>query len=202
MSSSCFSRAILAAIALFTTAACSNAASTSVGSVPFAERRATLGGLNVLHTFAGAILPACSTGASADGAFPDSLAADKTGNLYGTTQSGGPCGTGTVYRLSPAPSGSWSYDVVYTFGGGVNGSSPNGPLVFDGQGNAYGSAASGGAAGEGTVFELNAADSSVEASVDATHPLQFSRRRRRRDPVRRCHLRCERQPLWHDGNRR
>jgi uncharacterized repeat protein (TIGR03803 family) len=44
--------------------------------------------------------------------------------------------------------------VLYTFTGGSDGSVPNSPLIFDAVGNLYGTTASGGVYGYGTVFEL------------------------------------------------
>jgi len=62
----------------------------------------------------------------ADGAFPGSaLVLDGTGNLYGTTESGGDStncsgGCGTVFKLTPSPQG-WTETILYRFRGGVDG---------------------------------------------------------------------------------
>jgi uncharacterized repeat protein (TIGR03803 family) len=45
--------------------------------------------------------------------------------------------------------------ILYQFSGGGDGGSPNGALIFDGQGNLYGAAAEGGKYGAGVVFELS-----------------------------------------------
>jgi hypothetical protein len=97
-----------------------------------------------------------------DGDKPRGLVADAAGNLYGTAQGGTPiANAGVVYKLSPPakPSGSWTFDVLYTFQGGVDGYAPVGSLTFDGVGNLYGVTAGGGSsnchAGCGTVFELS-----------------------------------------------
>jgi uncharacterized repeat protein (TIGR03803 family) len=78
---------------------------------------------------------------------------DQAGNLYGTT-TGGKSGNGAVFELIPNPDGSWSEKTLYSFMGGSDGSSPNGPLIFDADGNIYGVTFAGGSEGNGTVFEL------------------------------------------------
>jgi|HubBroStandDraft_6_1064221.scaffolds.fasta_scaffold00022_4 uncharacterized repeat protein (TIGR03803 family) len=93
-----------------------------------------------------------------------SLVADHEGNLYGTGSEGaglcpGPttC-VGGVFRLSPPTTagGSWTETVLYSFGSHPNdGQYPAAGLIFDQQGNLYGTTASGGAATWGTVFELS-----------------------------------------------
>ena len=65
------------------------------------------------------------------------LIIDGDGNLYGTTQLGGPADAGSVYELvKPATSGgSWSYSQVYTFcslGGCVDGNDPYSGLTYSG----------------------------------------------------------------------
>jgi uncharacterized repeat protein (TIGR03803 family) len=90
-----------------------------------------------------------------DGAYPTSgLNADAAGNLYGATQTMGPNGGGTIYRLSPKAGGGWLFETIYAFTGGADGGSPLGTLVFDAQGNGYGTVSAGGANGFGAVYEL------------------------------------------------
>ena len=106
---------------------------------------------SVLYSFPGGI----------SGANPyANLVADSTGALYGTTGEGGgstKCnlgsGCGTVFMLS---SPSWTETVLYSFQGGTvgDGAGPQAGLVFDKKGSLYGTTASGGAYGYGTVFEL------------------------------------------------
>jgi uncharacterized repeat protein (TIGR03803 family) len=79
---------------------------------------------------------------------------DSAGNLYGVTQAGGASGNGAVYELSPN-GGTWTEQVIYSFTGGNDGSNPVGGLVMDGAGDLYGTTASGGTGGGGTVFELS-----------------------------------------------
>lgn len=103
---------------------------------------------NVLHAF---------NSSSGDGCFPYSgLTFDSTGNLYGTTASGGTYDTGAVFQLTPNQDGSWNYSVIYNFqaGGSGDGANPHGTLILDGAGNIYGTTLNGGFYNAGTVFKL------------------------------------------------
>jgi uncharacterized repeat protein (TIGR03803 family) len=94
----------------------------------------------------------------ADGANPQgSLIFDHQGSLYGVTYYGGAAGTGTVFQLAPPEKRqtAWTKTTLYSFGGGGDGASPNGGLIFDHQGSLYGVTTGGGAAGAGTVFQLS-----------------------------------------------
>jgi uncharacterized repeat protein (TIGR03803 family) len=84
---------------------------------------------------------------------------DRSGNLYGATNSGGACNTcGTVFKLTRGTDGRWKESVLYNFPKPYDGSSPGASLVFDKAGNLYGTAATGGnnacANGCGVVFKL------------------------------------------------
>jgi len=80
---------------------------------------------------------------------------DKAGNLYGTTLEGGPIGCGKVYQAGLRKSGEWTENVLYAFSGtNGDGCNPFGGIVFDADGNIYGTTDSGGAYGYGTIFEL------------------------------------------------
>ena len=80
------------------------------------------------------------------------LIADSSGNLYGTTQSGGASGGhGVVFKLSP----SGTETVLHTFTGGSDGGIPRAGLIADTGGNLYGTTAGGGASNAGTVFKLS-----------------------------------------------
>jgi uncharacterized repeat protein (TIGR03803 family) len=88
-----------------------------------------------------------------DGAAPYSgVTFDREGNLYGTATMGGANSDGTAYELTPSQSG-WSETTIYTFSGSDRSFSPYGGLIFDQQGNLYGTA-SGGPNGGGTVYQL------------------------------------------------
>jgi hypothetical protein len=98
---------------------------------------------------------------NSDGGAPNgSLIFDKAGNLYGTTLIGGTSGYGTAFELSPPASGSgaWTETILHNFLTNGDGNSPLANLIFDGQGNLYGTNWWGGEFGEynaGTVFQLS-----------------------------------------------
>src|SRR5215469_12539155 len=84
----------------------------------------------ILHAFTG----------QPDGAYPlAGLVADKNGNLYGTTTSGGVHNKGTVFEVTS----NGNESVLYSFSGkrGVN---PEAVLIIDSAGNLYGTTAYGG----------------------------------------------------------
>jgi uncharacterized repeat protein (TIGR03803 family) len=105
--------------------------------------------------------------AGSDGKNPyGGVTMDGKGNLYGTTAAGGTggiCagdGCGTVFQLI-ASGGTWSESILYSFQGGTDGWDAGGGLVFDPQGNLYGTTADGGTAdgcsgqGCGVVYQLS-----------------------------------------------
>jgi uncharacterized repeat protein (TIGR03803 family) len=103
----------------------------------------------VLHSFANA--PSANPVAG--------LVMDPAGNLFGTTLAGGKqtsCGStcGTLFKLSPASGGTWTYKVIHVFGQGADGYHPSGDLILDPTGNLYGTTQAGGAQGSGLVFEI------------------------------------------------
>ncbi len=89
----------------------------------------------------------------------DNLVIDPAGNLYGTTYGDGIYGYGSVFTLTPS-NGSWTYTSLHDFTGGNDGALPYGDVVFDGNGNLYGTASEGGNLncgapyGCGTVWEI------------------------------------------------
>jgi uncharacterized repeat protein (TIGR03803 family) len=100
--------------------------------------------LNVLHAFKG----------TTDGIDPlGALVLDSKGAVYGATYSG------TVFKLNPPSPGSskWTLKVLYGFGSlfGVGALLPGKPAVF------YGTTTLGGAANEGTVFQLTSPSSTT-----------------------------------------
>jgi uncharacterized repeat protein (TIGR03803 family) len=101
----------------------------------------------VLHRFSG------SDGGNAF----SGLIRDAAGNFYGATVSGGSKGLGTVYKLSPTPTG-WKETVLHSFMGNPDGALPFvdcATLAMDDRGNIFGSTYVGGADNAGTVFKLS-----------------------------------------------
>jgi uncharacterized repeat protein (TIGR03803 family) len=103
----------------------------------------------------------CAQKNCTDGARPDAgLVFDQKGNMYGTTYAGGAhndchggAGCGIVFKLTPKG----RYTVLYSFCAQTNcadGYFPSGGLVFDQEGNLYGTTLNGGAHDWGTVFKL------------------------------------------------
>jgi uncharacterized repeat protein (TIGR03803 family) len=80
---------------------------------------------------------------------------DGAGNLYGATDTGGCCGAGYVFELSPA-GGGWNYTELYDFiGSGPGSAGPMSTLAIDAQGNLYGATNNIGPLHHGNVFELS-----------------------------------------------
>jgi uncharacterized repeat protein (TIGR03803 family) len=91
-----------------------------------------------------------------DGSTPSGgVTFDAAGNLYGTTQSGGAYGGGTVFELTPKAGGIWTGKTLHNFGNGTDGAFLQSSLILDAAGNLYGTTDAGGAYGDGTVFELS-----------------------------------------------
>ena len=135
------------------------------GTVFELERPGTSSGTwtyHVLYSFAG--VPSGS--GNGDGSLPSGVVLDAAGNLYGTTDWGGFCVTedsittcfGSVFRLAPPsyPGGAWTESILHRFyGNGLSG--PHGSVIFDGQGNLYGTTYLGGSSPYylGGVFKLS-----------------------------------------------
>jgi hypothetical protein len=91
------------------------------------------------------------------------LSWDAQGNLYGTTVFGGngspKCpgnlGCGVAFQMTPNADGTWTYHVMHRFADfPTDGQYPDGGLVVDKSGNAYGVAGLGGVHTNGTVFKM------------------------------------------------
>ena len=78
---------------------------------------------------------------------------DSAGNLYGTTNAGGPFSYGTVFKLDATG----KETILYAFNGGADGEFPNTGLVRDHAGNLYGATELGGPNQSGTIFKLDTA---------------------------------------------
>ena len=90
-----------------------------------------------------------------DGSLPAaSLIFDAAGNLYGTTsEGGGACYCGAVFKLAPNQDGSWTESVLHSFSYNSDGGYSHAGLILDAAGNLYGTTLQGGN-GYGTVFKL------------------------------------------------
>jgi uncharacterized repeat protein (TIGR03803 family) len=90
----------------------------------------------------------------ADGQSPATgVIMDSAGNLYGSTQGGGPHNDGIVFKLSPAARGAWAEEILHNFNF-TDGFFPDAPLIIDASGHLYGTTLLGGANGGGEVFEI------------------------------------------------
>jgi uncharacterized repeat protein (TIGR03803 family) len=93
----------------------------------------------------------------ADGGSPfASVIFDHSGNLYGTTNSGGQLractgGCGVVFKLAPKSNGEWNETVLNRFGDHP-GAHPQAGMIFDAAGNLYGTTSGDGTTTFGSVF--------------------------------------------------
>jgi uncharacterized repeat protein (TIGR03803 family) len=108
------------------------------------KMRTTGGAYNVLHNFT------CAP----DGYLPGSVVLDAQGNIYGGTSEGGDAaacpafGCGIIFKISP----SGQETILHTFHN-TDGAVPN-ELMFDPQGNLWGTTAGGGTNDQGTIFKI------------------------------------------------
>ena len=79
------------------------------------------------------------------------MVADATGNMYGTTASGGMNFNGTVFMITPAG----QETVLHLFQNGADGFSPYAAPALDGQGKLYGTTIRGGAMDKGIVYTVD-----------------------------------------------
>jgi uncharacterized repeat protein (TIGR03803 family) len=127
----------------------SNCSSNGCGVV---FERTSGGAYQVIYNF-------CSAANCADGAYPQGgVIMDGSGNLVGTTLSGGSSqyGSGVAFELTNSR-GSWSETVLHTFcslSGCTDGESPISDPVADTSGRIFGVSYGGGASEGGNAFEL------------------------------------------------
>ena len=81
------------------------------------------------------------------------LALADTGAIYGTNFMDGDYGYGSVFSLTPI-SGKWRYKDLHDFTGGSDGGYPGGGVVFDANGNLFGTAVLGGAYDYGVIYKV------------------------------------------------
>ena len=92
---------------------------------------------------------------SSNGAYPTGgLVADANGDLFGTTQQGGASGYGTVFEIVNTATGYATAPTRLVSFNSSNGASPAGSLLIDAKGDLFGTTQSGGASGQGAVFEI------------------------------------------------
>jgi uncharacterized repeat protein (TIGR03803 family) len=96
----------------------------------------------------------CSQTRCLDGYNPQAgVTGDSQGNLYGTTQTGGSGGSGTVFKISP----NGAETLLHSFcmqSGCADGGVSHGSLMLGGDNNLYGTTQSGGSKNEGVIFRL------------------------------------------------
>ena len=108
------------------------------------KMRNTGPGFTVLHNFA------CAP----DGYLPGSVVLDAQGNIYGNTYEGGDAlhcpafGCGIIFKVTPGG----QETILHTFHN-TDGAEPN-ALIFDAQGNLWGTTAGGGTHNQGTIFKM------------------------------------------------
>jgi uncharacterized repeat protein (TIGR03803 family) len=115
---------------------------------------AEAGKFKVLHSF-------CAKSNCSDGSIPTAaLLRDSSGNLFGTSDTGG-TGNGVVFELQQTTPGKFKYLKIHTFCRKFrcqDGSNPSASLIIDMEGNLYGTTRLGGF-GDGVAFKLSPVDS-------------------------------------------
>lgn len=107
----------------------------------------TAGEETVLHNFC----------LGSDGGYPfGGVILDAAGNVYGTTEAGGPMNGGTVFELKHDSNAAWTEILLHIFTGS-DGKGPFDGLIMDAAGNLFGTASEGGThvAFGGVVFEIS-----------------------------------------------
>lgn len=100
------------------------------------------------------VLHAFSAGNDGGGGMLGRLLIDKTGTIYGVTESGGAYSAGTVFRLTPHSKGGFRFATLYAFKGTPDCANPYGGLYEAGNGTLYGTTYYGGSNGLGCIFSL------------------------------------------------
>jgi uncharacterized repeat protein (TIGR03803 family) len=135
------------------------------------------GGIFELHAGGGSLQLIASFDGTSSATPTSGVTIDASGNLFGVTSAGGTFHQGNIYEVTPGltliGSGSGSvtfYSLANTLASftGDNGSVPVGPLVFDSQGNLFGTTSTGGTNGDGTLFEVAAGTHQLSTVLNFT----------------------------------
>jgi uncharacterized repeat protein (TIGR03803 family) len=94
---------------------------------------------------------------NSDGANPQAGLILLSNTLYGTAESGGSLGYGTVFAVNTNGTG---FTTLYSFTNGSDGGNPSAGLILSGN-TLYGTASEGGSSGDGTVFSLSLGSASA-----------------------------------------
>jgi uncharacterized repeat protein (TIGR03803 family) len=114
---------------------------------------------------------------SSNGQVPiNSLITDANGDLFGTTQSGGASGEGTVFEIANTATGYASSPTTLVSFDGSNGENPMSSLIADANGDLFGTTQSDGTSGEGTVFEIANTASGYASSPTTLASLDYNNR--------------------------
>jgi uncharacterized repeat protein (TIGR03803 family) len=98
----------------------------------------------VLHNFAGPPGDGQDSGAE--------VTLDSSGNIDGTTDFGGANGAGVIFQLAPGG----TEMLLHSFGGAGDGSTPDGAVSIESNGDMIGTTESGGSSSNGVIFKLAA----------------------------------------------
>jgi uncharacterized repeat protein (TIGR03803 family) len=121
----------------------------SAGGYGTVFQASTNGALITLYDFG---FTTNSIGALPGGVNPEAgLVQGSDGYFYGTTESGGTNGYGTVFKIST----DGALTTLYSFTGGDDGAAPLAGLAPGGGGYFYGTTSGGGTNGDGTVFQIS-----------------------------------------------
>ena len=113
-----------------------------------------------------------SLNSATDGARPQArLVQASDGKLYGTTQSGGNTGSGTIFSITTGG----TYTVLRSLSYATDGGSPQAVLVQASDGKLYGTTQSGGSNGVGTIFSITTGGTytvlrSLSSATDGANP--------------------------------
>jgi uncharacterized repeat protein (TIGR03803 family) len=98
----------------------------------------------VLHDFAGAPTDGSDSGAE--------VTLDSAGNIYGTTDTGGANTYGTIFKIAT----DGTETLLHSFGGTGDGSTPDGAVTIESNGDMYGTTSYGGTSEDGGIWKLAA----------------------------------------------